>query len=413
MRHSPLSGQTGHDHSQNELDAWEARALELRAAVATAEDDVARSMSDDSGEQSTGETFETPELDAEGRERASLRRQSDGLLVAILEKRAATGAAAEYLAAAGGGDLNPNQIPIDLFELDRPQQRAATVAPSSGLGATVAPVMPFVFAPSIAPRLGLEMPTVPSGAYSAMTITTSVPAGPKAAGADADDTAAALTPVTASPVAIRARMTVRVEDVAKIGVANFEAALRQNVSMKLSDAYDNQCINGDGTAPNVNGLIAQLTDPANPTALATFAAYLKAAAEVIDGLWAGDLSQVAIVTNADAYRLSAQVFRANSADLSFSDYARQALGAWWCNKRMPSTPTAGTDNKIAKGIAYRMGMPGLRTAIHPTWGTIAIDDIYTDSRSGQRHFTVHMLVGDKVLITQPDAYALTEYQVVA
>ena len=55
-----------------------------------------------------------------------------------------------------------------------------------------------------------------------------------------------------------------------------------------------------------------------------------------------------------------------------------------------------------------MGRPGLRTACHPTWGTIAIDDIYTSSRSGQRHFTVHALVGDKVLLVQPDAYDLVE-----
>ena len=413
MAHIPLTG----DPTDSERTAWEAKAIDLRAAVGTAETASQRALGDDAGE--TTET--NPELDAQSRERISLRSQSDGLLVAILEKRAPSGAAGEYLAACEA--LNPNQVPIDLFERDRPrmrvaddrgeQFRAATPAPATGLGANTAAVMPFVFAPSIAPRLGIEMPTVPSGAYSAMTISTSVPAAPKAAGVDADDTAGALTSTTANPVSIRARMTVRIEDVAKIGVANFEAALRQNVSMKLSDVYDAQCIAGDGAAPNVNGLINQLTDPANPTALANFAAFLKEAAGAIDGLWAGDLRQIAIVTNADAYRLSAQVFRAASADLSFSDYARQALGAWWCNKRMPATPTSGADSKIAKGIAYRMGQPGVRTAIHPTWGTISIDDIFTDSRSGQRHFTVHMLVGDKVLLTQPDAYALTEYQVVA
>ena len=48
---------------------------------------------------------------------------------------------------------------------------------------------------------------------------------------------------------------------------------------------------------------------------------------------------------------------------------------------------------------------------HPTWGTISIDDIYTDSRSGQRHFTVHTLVGDKILIVQPAVYDLAEFKV--
>ena len=149
-----------------------------------------------------------------------------------------------------------------------------------------------------------------------------LPAAAKAKGADADDTAGVLTPLIANPRRISARMTVTLEDVAQIGQANFEAALRANVSMALSDEYDNQCINGNGSAPNVNGLINQLTDPANPTAVADFAAFLEAAADQVDGLWAGSLSDVGIVTNPEAYRLSvlsAQVFRANSADLSFSD----------------------------------------------------------------------------------------------
>ena len=370
---------------------------ELRAALAV-EDDAERLAREAGGA-----------VDAETRERLELRGRSTvgAFLAAALAARLPGGAEAEYGAACGA---KPGHIPFDLWEQDRPrpdpETRAVTPAPTTGTGVTVAPVQPFVFAPSIAPRLGIDMPSVQSGGYSEMTISTSLPAAAKAKGVDADDTAGALTPLTANPRRISARMSVSLEDVAQIGQANFEAALRSNVSMALSNEYDNQGINGNGTAPNVEGLVAQLTDPTNPTAIATFAAFLKAAADQIDGLWATELSEVAIVTNADAYKLSAQVFRANSSDLSFSDYARQALGGWWCNKRMPATAS-----NIARGIVYRMGQMGLRTACHPTWGTVAIDDIYTASRSGQRHFTVHVLVGDKVLLVQPDAYGLVEYKV--
>ena len=347
--------------------------------------------------------------DAETRERLELRGRATfgGFLVAALAGRIASGAEAEYAASLGA---RPGHVPMDLWEGDRPrpspETRAATSAPTTGIGVTVAPVQPFVFAPSIAPRLGIDMPTVGSGGYSEMTISTALPAAPKAKGDDADDTAGALTPLTANPRRISARMSVTLEDIAQIGQSNFEAALRENVSMALSDEYDDQAIGGDGTAPNVNGLINQLTDPTNPTAIANFAAFLASAAGAIDGLWASMLTEVGIVSNPDVYKLSAQVFRANSADLSFSDYARQALGDWWTNKRMPATAST-----IARGIVYRMGRPGLRTASHPTWGTIAIDDIYTSSRSGQRHFTVHALVGDKVLLVQPAAYGLVEYKV--
>ena len=39
---------------------------------------------------------------------------------------------------------------------------------------------------------------------------------------------------------------------------------------------------------------------------------------------------------------------------------------------MPAT-TAG---KIARAIVYRMGKPGIRTASHPTWANLTIDDVY-------------------------------------
>ena len=37
------------------------------------------------------------------------------------------------------------------------------------------------------------------------------------------------------------------------------------------------------------------------------------------------------------------------------------------------------------------GSDGAQEPCHPTWGTISINDVYTSSRSGQRHFTVHAL----------------------
>ena len=101
------------------------------------------------------------------------------------------------------------------------KSRAATPSPSTGAGTTVAAVQPFVFAPSIAPRLGIDMPGVGSGSYSEMTISTALPASPKAKGVNADDTAGALTPVTAGPRRIAARMTVTHEDVAADRAAEF------------------------------------------------------------------------------------------------------------------------------------------------------------------------------------------------
>ena len=305
-------------------------------------------------------------------------------------------------------------IPIDIFREGSPGTRssiARTRRPwrlRTGTGATLAPIQPFVFSKSIAPMLGIEMPTVGSGAYSEATITTKLTAAAKAKGAAQESTAAVLTPATATPRRISARLTLNVEDVAAIGQANFESALRDNLSMSLSDQYDLQCVRGDGITPNIEGLIAQLTNPTDPTEIATFDAFLKAFSDQIDGLWASKLSEVSLITNADAYKLSATKFRDTSTDLgsiSFANYAMQHTGGWSCNARMPATAS-----DIARAIVYRMGKPGMRTAAHPVWASLSIDDIYTDSGSGQRHVTMHLLVGSKVIVIQPDAYDLAEFK---
>ena len=375
---------------------------ELRAAIAAEPPAVETQVADGL----TPEVRERIEL----RGRVSFARMLFGL---IRGRSVSDGAEHEYRASLGCAD---DEIPLDVFEVDRPaavrEERALTPAPATGTGVNVAPVQPFVFAPSIAPRLGIDMPSVGSGGYSEMTISTALPAAPKAKGADADGTAGALTPVTATPRRISARMTVAIEDVASVGAANFESALRQNVSGSLSDAYDGQCITGNGTAPNVDGLINQLTNPTDPTTVAAFDDFVAAFADQIDGLWASMPSEVSMVANVDAYKLAAKTFRDGSGgqsragEVAFSDYAREHYGGFWTNKRMPATAST-----IARAIVYRMGRTGLRTASHPTWGTLGIDDIYSDSASGQRHFTVHTLVGSKVLIVQPDAYDLGEFKV--
>ena len=353
---------------------------------------------------SPDEKHTTETVDAETAERLALRNRSTfgAFVLAALSGRLPGGSEAEFSAAFGA---QPGSCPMDLWEADRPEviKAAATAAPATGTGTTVAPVQPFVFAPSIASRLGIDMPSVGTGGYSEMTISTKLPAAPKAKGVDATDTAGALTAQNAGPRRVSARMTVTLEDVAAIGAANFESALRQNVSMSLSDAIDNQIINGDGNSPNISGLLSQLTAIAAGSAVATFDDFVALVSDRVDGLWATGTPDVAVVVNPETYRLSAKTFRGTAANggpvVTASAFLKDTSAAFFTNNRMPVKAS-----HVAATIAHRQGRPGLRTACLPTWGTISIDDIYTDSRSGQRHFTVHSMIGDKVLITQPAAY---------
>ena len=384
-------------------DAQKTEERDLLASQKTTEAEYREALTSES------EADAKPTADAETRERIELRGKSrlGAFILAHMQGREPAGPEAEYRAALGIGA----GIPVDLFERE-PEIRAdaASVAPTSGLGAKLAPIQPALFAPSIAPRLGIDMPQVGSGAYSEARISTSLTAGMKAKGVAAESTAAVLTTATASPRALTGRLTLQLEDIALIGQANFESALRANLQLVMSHTYDGQCINGDGVAPNVTGLIKLLTDPDNPTTIAGFDDYLQSFSDAIEGLWASELSQVSIVANVDAYKRSAKTFRdaaeAVRGAMSFADYAKAHTGGWWTNSRMPATAA-----NLARGIIHRRGRAGVRTAVHPVWNSITIDDVYTDAASRARHVTMSVLVGDTVILVQPGAYGLAEWRV--
>ena len=395
------------DEQRTELDQIERGVPDLerqiRAAVVAVED-----------EEKQAETRAANEPDAGQRERIELRSRASltGYLRAALEGRQVDGAESELRSAAG-----VSGIPLELWdtgqETEQRQTDAATPAPGT-VGVNLDRIRPTVFANSIAPRLGIEMPRVASGTYASATITTSLTAATKAKGADQDSTAAGFTVTSVTPKRISARLSIQIEDVAAVGQANFESILRENLALVLSDELDKQAINGNGTAPNLNGILARLTDPTDPTDVAIFDAFAAAHADGIDGLWANTLKDVAIVCGPTTMALSARTFQTATnykGELSAAAYAMANTGGWWTNKRMPDAVS-----DIQQAILYRkgrsmMGAAGaMRTAVCPHWNEVSIDDIYSDSASGTRHFTMHVLLGDVILV-QPAAYAQIAFKV--
>jgi len=375
----------------------------MRAAL-VAEEAEEREMREEGGAE---------QMDAEMRERIQLRsRASLGtFLAAAIKGRAVKGAEAELMEAAGVGD----GIPLELWDIpteDRQREERAVTGTPGTVGVNLDTIRPAVFAPSIAPRLGIEMPRVMSGTFASATIATSTAAAAKAKGDDAPATAATFEVTSATPKRISARLSLAIEDIAAVGQANFESALRENLSLALSDQLDDQAINGDGQAPNLTGILQRLTDPNDPAAgVADFDDFVDAFAGGIDGLWASRMNEVGIVCGPETYRLSAKTFRdaagQDLGDMAFADYAMAKYGGWWTNKRMPDKAA-----HIQQAILYRRGRMGIRTAVCPHWGRIGIDDIYSGSASGTRHVTFHVLLGDVILV-QPDAYAQVAFRVSA
>ena len=212
----------------------------------------------------------------------------------------ADGAESELQAAAG---VSGHGIPLELWDVPierrdgEGERETRAITPSPGTtGVNLDPIRPAVFANSIAPRLGIEMPRVKSGTFASGTITTSQSATALAKSAAAVGAAGAITVTTATPKRISARLELTLEDIATVGQANFESILRENLALALSDQLDDQVISGNGTAPNLSGIFQGLTDPtAAPTAVADFDAFVAAFAGGVDGLWSNTVKEVAIV----------------------------------------------------------------------------------------------------------------------
>ena len=398
------------DEQRAELDTIEKGVPDLerqiRAAMIAAEE-----------EERKAQTTETDSPDAEKRERVALRSKASltNFLLAAARGRIVDGPEAELCAAAA-----VQGIPLELWDIPAPaeqrrEDRAITAAPGT-VGVNLDPIRPAVFANSIAPRLRIQMPRVMSGTYATGTITTSQTATPRAKSAAAVGNAGAITVTTATPKRISARLELTLEDIAAVGQANFETILRENLALALSDELDDEVINGTGSAPNLAGIFNRLTAATAPGAtVASFDDFVGAFAGGIDGLWSNTIKEVAIVAGVDTYRLSAQTFRdiatADLGDKAFADYAMMNFGGWWTNRRMPATVS-----DIQQAILYRMGrsmmggMMGMRTAVCPHWNEISIDDIYSGSAQGERYFTMHVLLGDVILV-QPDVYAQVAFRV--
>ena len=402
------------DHQRSELDTIEGGTPDLERQIRAA-------MIALDEEERAAETKEKDAPDAEMRERIELRGKAmlTNYLLAAARGRIVDGPEAELSAAAG---ITGQGIPLELWDIpvpaeQRQEDRAITPAPGT-VGVNLDPIRPQVFANSIAPRLGIEMPRVMSGTYATGTITTGQDAAALAKGGAAVGAAGAITVATATPKRISARLELSLEDIAAVGQANFESTLRENLSLVLSNELDDQAINGDGNAPNLAGIFNRLAAATAPgAAVATFDDFVASFAGGIDGLWANTIKEVAIVGGVDTYRLSARTFRdpatgtaGGRGDKAFSDYAMGMYGGWWTNKRMPAAAA-----NIQAAILYRMGrsmMGGagaMRTAVCPHWNVIDIDDIYSGSASGERYFTMHVLLGD-VIFVQPDAYGQVAFR---
>lgn len=329
----------------------------------------------------------------------------------------------DYLAALKGrqnlagaaGELNAelklagNHIPFEALETRSAEDRAdmASGAPAT-VGVNLRPIAPFVFAASVAPMLGIEMPTVGRGTYAAPHITSALEAESKGKGQAVESAAAVFGVKSMTPKRVSARLTWQLEDEVSFGAPDFESALRANLQMALSDQLDTFLLNDNSGTHDPEGLIGQLGSVAGASNIVTYTSAIATFADLIDGLWSRSLSDIRAIVNADVIKklealLQVPLTSGANGEKAVAQYLREAMGGLVSHHRMPAH-----SSNVSTGVAFRAGnglMERPAPALCASWGSVEVTDIYSDSAAATTHATVHTLVSD-VQVLYPAAYSL-------
>ena len=325
-------------------------------------------------------------LDPEERERQEIlgKARLGNFLRAVIDGKAVQGAENELRSAYGlSGD---HEIPHELFEpREAKDQRAATDAPATGTQVNEQPVQPFIYKEGVAEFLGIDMPQVGGGTASHPVLTTGTPAGMKAKGAAADETEAAFTISTSTPKKVTGSFRVRVEDMALF--PQLEDSLRRDIPQSLANAVEEQLFNGDGQAPNINGLLQRLADPDEAMEKYDPETYVSTIAGSLDGVHGYTLGDLRTLAGKATYQAMASGYFASTA-VSTASYLDTYTGGVRMSDRIPAVAS-----NLQAGIV-RLGMRPM-CAVSVVWGGVTlIRDIYSGAASGEIVVTALQLIGD-------------------
>ena len=353
--------------------------------------------------------IDNPGQTSEERERLELRSRVSlaRMLKNALEGKQYDGAEEEFRQIS---HCDQREIPLSLFDVPIEQRADAVTGVPNVTGISMQSLVPSIFSHSLASRIGIEMPSVPSGQYSIPRIKTDLSAGTMQKGKAREASAATFEVISTTPHRISARLQLTAEDISTAGIGNFEGGLRENLSMALSKALDLQLLNGDGSGNNISGLISQFTSPTDPTQVVDFSSFVASMASAVDGKFAVDLDELRLVVNPEVFKSLASIFmepklvgdKAGSGGgtpsvSTIRNWAKNELGSFMNSKRMPaSASNIGTCLIVKAGMLGTSPVP-MASAVAPVWGNLAISDPFSQSAAAISSVTMHVLVGNVLL----------------
>ncbi len=314
-----------------------------------------------------------------------------------------TGAASELRQEVLGEAGGLGYIPWEALTPVKREERADVSTPGPGdVGASQAPILGRVFARTAGAFLGVDMPSVSIGEATFPVLSTGASVATLAKGAESSAAAGAFEVTTLDPRRVQARFKIRVEDLARL--RGMEEALRADLREAIGDALDKAIINADGTAPAVQGFLANLTDPSAPgAAVATWSDFIKAAASGVDGKFAQSLQDVRVVVGPATYQVAASVLDSTGSPTA-SDYLISRSGGFRASDNLPAP-----DASVQAALLHKAGAGG-GNAVMPIWeGVQVIRDVFSASETGEVILSAIALYSFRVL--RADAYAQLAFRV--
>ena len=290
--------------------------------------------------------------------------------------------------------LDANQIPLSLLTGGELRTRAVTPAPGQ-VSQNQSEIIPYVFPQSAAAFLGVDMPSVPTGESVYPVLTSVLSVGTPAENAAQSETTGAFSATVLSPSRIQASFFYSREDRARF--SGMDSALRENLSMGLSDGLDKQVLAG------TNGLFTgTVLANHNVTAATTFDNYIgHLAFGRIDGRYASTTADIKIVMGNSAYNDAGQTYRNTSVDRTALDRLMELTGGVRVSAHVP----AAASNR--QNVVVRRG--NNRDMVAPIWeGITIIPDEVTKADVGQIVITAVML--HAVALLRADGYYKQQIQ---
>ena len=218
-----------------------------------------------------------------------------------------------------------------------------------------------------------------------------------------ESTAVTLTGNSLTPIRAQSRVSWQLES--EYAQPEFRAALQTELRRSLRETVDKLALAGKSSSPSVEGFLATLTDPTNPSAVAEMKNLIDVF--VPSPPWSSTPAEPRLACNRDVIAYFMGLSDSTQTTVWDRDVLSPSVSDIGTRIRATSYVPAAVST-IARTVRLA-GPRGVGRAILPIWEDgLLIEDLYTDSAKGLRHMTLVMMVNFKILDSSP--YSIVEFK---